>query len=338
MKKPKSFNFSLFALTSIFVLSQTVFALSATMSGTKAEGNNNLLSQNNSYEYITYDERAKILTPEQLTALASSQTMIALQAPTETVLSNEQPTLLSASDQVVTLAASAPEPKQEIKGVVRYVNANSLNVRKEANSASGLVTTIKRGDKVTYYETIGEWARIITWTDKKGYILAKYLVNSEKDVEKVAVEKKPEVSRSTASTTDNNAGAEPASSEALSLTDKIIAYAKSLQGVKYVYGGYSTKGFDCSGFTKYVFAKYGLSLPRSSSDYLGAGTKVSRANLRAGDIVLWDIDGGSADVGHVGIYLGDGTFIHASSSKGKVVIANLATYREKYMGARRFIK
>jgi cell wall-associated NlpC family hydrolase len=191
-----------------------------------------------------------------------------------------------------------------------------------------LITSITRGDKVTYYEIEGEWARITTWTDKNGYVLAKYLVNSADKVEKT------QVSRSTGSKTESS---QPLSVEGQTLADKIVAYSKTLLGVPYVWAGYSTKGFDCSGFTKYVFAKFGISLPRSSYAYSSIGTKVSRSELQKGDILLWDTEK-NGTVGHVGIYIGDGMFIHASSSKRKVVTRALSTYSEKYLGARRVIK
>ena len=215
-----------------------------------------------------------------------------------------------------------------IKPVVKYVNADKLNVREKATKDSKLITSITRGDKVTYYEIEGEWARITTWTDKNGYVLAKYLVNSADKVEKT------QVSRSTSSKTESS---QPLSVEGQTLADKIVAYSKTLLGVPYVWAGYSTNGFDCSGFTKYVFAKFGISLPRSSYAYSSIGTKVSRSELQKGDILLWDTEK-NGTVGHVGIYIGDGMFIHASSSKRKVVTRALSTYNEKYLGARRVIK
>ncbi len=216
-----------------------------------------------------------------------------------------------------------------IKPVVKYVNADKLNVREKATKDSKLITSITRGDKVTYYETEGEWARITTWTDKSGYVLAKYLVSSADKVEKT-------VSRST-STTAGSGAAQPQSVEGQTLADKIVEYSKKFLGVPYVWGGHSPKGFDCSGFTYYVFAQFGIKLPTSSYAYASLGTKVSRSELQKGDILLWDIDR-NGTVGHVGIYIGNGMFIHASSSKGKVVTRSLATYSEKYLGARRVIK
>ncbi len=334
MNKPKPLNFSFLILTLLFILSQTAFALSATLSA-----EDNVMEAHLNASKITEpillnaaQEKAIMFTNQEFIVAMSK---VDTDQPRPNTNSTEQS--IAQAEPITTPAPTpTPTPKPEIKGVVRYVNANELNVREEPNAESNKVATIKRGDKVTYYETIGEWARIITWTDKKGYILAKHLVNKEKEVVKVEEPKKTTtVSRGT---TEKTEASKPATEAQLSLAEKIVSYAKSLQGIKYVYGGYSTKGFDCSGFTKYVFAKYNISVPRSSAEYWSFGTKVDRKDLRAGDIVLFDTDGGTADVSHVGIYVGGGNFIHASTSKGKVIVMNLATYKGKYMGARRVIK
>ncbi|NLU52188.1 MAG: SH3 domain-containing protein [Clostridiaceae bacterium] len=342
MEKTKSLKISLLMLILLFAVSQTTFILSASLlQDSKDTQEGDLLAYSSESSITSYDapyqndidellEEKKFrktnqeISESQITVLTASDTTALVAATAETTQQNTQ------------AAQPTPTPTNKPKGVVRYVNANKLNVRSEPNSESKLITSISRGDKVTYYETVGEWARIITWTDKKGYVLAKYLVNSEKDVEKIVAS--ASTTTKTSRGTQSTAAAAPLSEEGKSLAQQIVDYAKTLQGVKYVYGGYSTKGFDCSGFTKYVFAHFGITVPRSSSEYWNFGTKVSRSDIAAGDIVLFDTDGGREDVSHVGIYIGGGNFIHASSSKGKVVIMNLNSYRGKYMGARRVIK
>lgn len=107
-------------------------------------------------------------------------------------------------------------------------------------------------------------------------------------------------------------------------------------GVPYVWGGVSPSGFDCSGFTQFVLKKNGISIPRVTSDQYGAGVAVSKSNLRVGDLVFFTTY--KAGPSHVGFYLGDGKFIHASSSKG-VTISSLDSsyYSSRYIGARRVI-
>lgn len=116
----------------------------------------------------------------------------------------------------------------------------------------------------------------------------------------------------------------------------IIATGKQYLGVKYVYGGTTPSGFDCSGFTQYVFAKNGISLPRISRDQYQKGTSVSLSNLKAGDLVFFSFAKNGV-VDHVGISVGNGQFINASSSKG-VTIYSLGSYwKSVYVGAKRVL-
>ncbi|MGI6705701.1 MAG: peptidoglycan-binding protein [Clostridia bacterium] len=112
----------------------------------------------------------------------------------------------------------------------------------------------------------------------------------------------------------------------------VVAYAKKFIGVPYRYGGSSPKtGFDCSGFTSYVYKHFGVKLPRSSRDQLKVGTAVSRSNLKPGDLVLF-----GNPVHHVGIYVGDDKYIHAPRTGEKVKISKLSG--RKFYYARRIFK
>ncbi len=115
--------------------------------------------------------------------------------------------------------------------------------------------------------------------------------------------------------------------------DKVIDKAI---GTKYVSGGVTTNGFDCSGFTMYVFDKIGINLPHQSGSQYQMGSAVSRDELRAGDLVFFNTNG--RGVSHVGIYVGDGEFAHASSSRG-VTISSLSDnyYVNRYVGAKRIM-
>ncbi|MBW4085177.1 C40 family peptidase [Paenibacillus sp. S150] len=107
-------------------------------------------------------------------------------------------------------------------------------------------------------------------------------------------------------------------------------------GTKYVAGGTSTNGFDCSGFTRYVFDKIGINLPHQSGSQYQMGTAVSRDNIRPGDLVFFNTSG--KGVSHVGIYVGEGKFAHASTSRG-VTISSLSEsyYVNRYVGAKRIM-
>ena len=90
--------------------------------------------------------------------------------------------------------------------------------------------------------------------------------------------------------------------------------ATSLTGIKYRYGGTTTSGFDCSGYVNYVFKQHDIKLPRTSSGMYNSGTTVKKSDLKTGDLVFFNTSG--KGVSHVGIYIGNGEFAHASTSKG----------------------
>lgn len=128
----------------------------------------------------------------------------------------------------------------------------------------------------------------------------------------------------------------PPSSTQTSKASAIIATAKKYIGVKYVYGGTSPSGFDCSGFVQYVFAKNGISLPRVSRDQFKAGTSVSFKNLKPGDLVFFSIAKNKV-VDHVGIYVGNGQFINASSSKGVTIYPLGPYWQSAFVGGKRVL-
>ncbi|RBP39898.1 peptidoglycan-binding protein [Garciella nitratireducens] len=121
-----------------------------------------------------------------------------------------------------------------------------------------------------------------------------------------------------------------------SIIEKVIATAQSYLGVPYVWGGTSPSGFDCSGFTYYVLKQYGISIPRTSTAQYTQGTPVSKSNLQRGDFVFFNTSG--SGVSHVGIYLGNNTFISATSSKGIAICSlNNSYWSPRYIGARRIL-
>jgi cell wall-associated NlpC family hydrolase len=122
-----------------------------------------------------------------------------------------------------------------------------------------------------------------------------------------------------------------------SSTSDLISYAYNFIGTPYVWGAEGPKSFDCSGFTKYVYSAFGVDLPHYTGSQIGEGSSVSRKNLAQGDLIFFNTDG---SVSHVGIYIGDGEFIHASSGGNKVTVSNLGQnyYNSRYVGARRILE
>ena len=127
------------------------------------------------------------------------------------------------------------------------------------------------------------------------------------------------------------------SSSSQSKGNDLISYAYKYMGKPYVWGAEGPRSFDCSGFTKYVYKAFGVNLPHYTGSQIGEGSSVSRKNLKQGDLVFFNTDGSS--VSHVGIYVSNDEFIHASSGSGKITVSNLSEgyYNSKYVGARRIL-
>lgn len=148
-------------------------------------------------------------------------------------------------------------------------------------------------------------------------------------------ESKPATSTTTPQKTVQVASAAIASqvSRGETASSEIVRNAQSLQGVPYVFGGTTRSGFDCSGFTQYVYKGSGISLPRTSYSQFSVGTAVQKDQLQLGDLVFFSTyDKGAS---HVGIYIGGGSFVHASNSGVRTTSLSDSYYLARYLGARR---
>lgn len=215
------------------------------------------------------------------------------------------------------------------------VSGNKVNIRSGPGTSYTAVARGNAGDKAYVIGFNRQWYKVI-YGDKIGYIRSDYLQLTEIPYENKDSTKAPIFfidGKSTGITPSANALSVGGSSTA----SKIVATAKQYIGVPYVWGGSSPSGFDCSGFTRYVFNKHGVALPRTTDQQYKVGSYVSRSNLKAGDLVFLQ-NTYREGISHVGIYIGDGKMIHASSSKG-IVISDLSSsyYTKHYYGARRVL-
>lgn len=186
------------------------------------------------------------------------------------------------------------------------VPEGTVNVRAAATTESESLATIDAGTVVTVNGLVNGWYDVTCQYGTEGYVRSDLLVLT------------------------SNATSGKGSS--------IVETALSHLGTRYVYGGASAGGFDCSGFTMYVFAQVGIKLPHGATSQLSYGTEVSRSDLQPGDLVFFQDYGYTAS--HVGIYIGGDQFIHASSSYYNghcVVITSLSEtyYNNHYLTARR---
>lgn len=196
-----------------------------------------------------------------------------------------------------------------------YVNSASINVRKAANKSAEVVTSLSVNTAVEVLEEANGWSKVKV-NGEEGYILSTLLSS-----------KKQETSRSSSMPRTSNSSS---TSTASGNGSSVVGYAKQFIGTKYTYGGTSpSTGFDCSGFTSYVYRNFGVSLPRTSGGQAGVGVAVSRSNLVAGDLIIYS--------GHVAIYVGGGQVIHAPRPGKSVCIVPINQAASNYLGARRVL-
>jgi len=137
----------------------------------------------------------------------------------------------------------------------------------------------------------------------------------------------------------HSADTKPTRDVAAAERNEVVEYAKTFLGTPYRNGGTSRNGIDCSGLVTNVYRNFSVSLPRTSLDQSRAGEPIERARVAPGDLVFFKTSR-SQPVSHVGIYIGDGRFIHASTSARRVRIDELQSdyFRKRYVTARRIIE
>lgn len=186
------------------------------------------------------------------------------------------------------------------------VNASGVNVRSDPSTESSSLATVDEGTIVTVNALVDGWYDVTCEYGTEGYIRSDFLDLTE-------------------SASDNS---------------DIVATAKQYLGVRYVYGGASPSGFDCSGFTMYIYKQYGYSLPHTATGQWqsGLGTRIwGISALQPGDLVFFNDPARNAGkaCSHAGIYIGNGQFIHSSSSSsGGVIISDLTSgyYNTYFVG------
>ncbi len=217
-----------------------------------------------------------------------------------------------------------------------YVNTESLKVRKEATTESEVIDSLLLNNEVYIIEELDGWYKIKIG-GQIGYVSSKYISDTKTNetTSRGASANRMDPVTPIESTTPPD---EQPTNTTGTTGEEIVAYAKQFLGCRYVSGGTSPSGFDCSGFTSYVYKHFGIKINRTSKDQIKNGVAVARSNLQPGDLVVFN---GSSNktIGHVGIYVGGGNFIHASNPKGGVKIDSLSSsyYNPRYVGARRLI-
>ena len=214
------------------------------------------------------------------------------------------------------------EQQESYDGKFVWTKSSSVKVYEKPDPSSKVVGQLKKAAKAIRISYSGDWSYIRFSANKKGYILTKAL--SSKKVNTPTPTPKP-VRRYTASTKSKS----KSSSKSGSLRGGGFgSFIRRFVGCKYVPGGASPSGFDCSGFTMYCYrAYYGIRLPHGSNMQSSYGRKVSQSSMKVGDIIFIDHDhNGKPD--HVGLYVGSGQMVHASGVKYGVICVSVKNVKD----------
>jgi cell wall-associated NlpC family hydrolase len=198
---------------------------------------------------------------------------------------------------------------------------DNLRLREEPSTSARILTVARKGDAVTITQetptvnSSGTWYAVL-YNGTAGFMSASYL-----DIQ------------------DEQAPAAPDSADVTEAARTLVEDALTYRGTPYRYGSAGPNSFDCSGFTSYIFKKHGYTINRSSRDQFKNGTAVNKSGLIPGDLVFFTNSAGTR-INHVGIYIGDGEFVHSSSGNSRFVRVdkiNTGHYNSRYKGARRVL-
>lgn len=240
-----------------------------------------------------------------------------------TVTENNTVSNQDNNTNTVTSVADTDSVARNDKGII---NVETANIRKKADKSSSIIYHLDEGDEVIIVAEEGDWYKITNSEIESGYV-SKSLVT----VSNVS-------SRGTQEVRENNIQNEDVVS---AKGEEVANFAKQYLGYKYVLGGKTPEtGFDCSGYTRYVFKNFGHSLGTVAADQNSLGTEIEKTNLKIGDLILF-YNEEKTKIGHTGIYLGNNEFIHAANPDRGVVIDNLSTnsyYSTRFVTARRIVE
>lgn len=253
----------------------------------------------------------KILLIAGIASIMLSTTAFATEVESDTEIETnsqieiQSETEIETDSQIETQSETEEVPENR-KGMV---TVDILNVRSEPSTETKKLGQLSLGTSIEILSETDGWYEI-NFESNTAYICAEYvrIIEVLKDSE--------------------NVGA------------NIVGYAKEYLGTPYAYGGSSPRGFDCSGYVQYVMKNFGVEMPRSSTDQYSVGVRVDKSELMPGDLVYFKYSPSSYRLSHVGIYVGDGNFIHSPVPGQSVKISplNAGYFSYYYYGATRVLQ
>lgn len=209
-----------------------------------------------------------------------------------------------SADYIITGAEAIAIANQEVRNIAT-VTTDILRVREQATTDSATISTVNKDEELVITEVLDGWVKVEV-DNYEGYVSADYVTT--------------ELKLKTGNTMKELTFGSGVSQTRVDL----VNYALQFVGNRYVWGGESlTKGVDCSGYTMKIYQKYGIYLPHSSRAQPNHGTKISRDQIRPGDLIFY---GSGSSIDHVAIYIGNGQVVHASNARDGIKISN-AFYR-----------
>ncbi|MEI8200576.1 MAG: NlpC/P60 family protein [Eubacteriales bacterium] len=211
-----------------------------------------------------------------------------------------------------------------------WVDSASLKLRAEPSTGSDIIKTLSQDTPLHCSGISDKWYEVTTSDGTVGYVYVSYTTKTPPPTPTPT----PVPKKKTTTTTKTSKSSGKTTGNTVSLPtitgvngDSIVNICISMLGVPYTWAGESRDGgVDCSGLVVYAYRQIGIGLPHQSNSLVKCGVSISRADIQVGDIVCWDIRGSSDSVEHVGIYVGGGQVIHASSTRDRVEYGNVDMY------------
>jgi len=274
------------------------------------------------------ENSSPVQPPDFTNTMVENKTNTSVENVTNTI-SNTNSNQVNTSNSTTNVTQTNNTSEEESTNKTGIVNVETAKV----------TDFLDYNDKVTIVAEDGDWYKITS--PKSGYVNKK-LITISKDTltsRSLTEERKKLEDNSTVSQEVNDTLSEAFGN--CSNGTEIVEYAKQYIGCSYVVGGKTPEaGFDCSGFTKYVYSNFGYSLGSTAASQINLGVEISRDELELGDLILFYNEGKTA-IGHTGIYIGNGEFVHAANPTRGVVTDNINSnsyYNERFVSARRIIE
>lgn len=264
-----------------------------------------LLSEEGGWFKVEFDGRAGYILGDYLAPDAGAlDSLVAAEAAQDAVSEEPVEHMVPVAAAEATAVESVSAEALPDSGSIGIITGGTINVRTGPGTEFDRVTQVSTGKRVTIVGKANGWVQI-SFGSTTGYVSGEYVI----DVGSFA---------------------------ASGVGGQVVALAQQYLGTRYVYGGSSPNGFDCSGFTMYLYRQFGYSLPHTASgQYANCGYKIAKSDLQPGDLVFFTSSGAGGSINHVGIYMGGGQIVHARYSVGKVYINSLSEsyYAANYVGA-----